>query len=174
MASSPENPAKAKRNTNKRNKMPILPIPPIPPNIPLTPGTPTFQDRDSPARQPFIASFSDFTSLTFFGLGTIPGPFPVPAGKRAVIEQVSVFASIAASAKQKIYVRVTITTAAVPNDYYLAGAEGLAETGIFIASSQMRCYADGGTNIIVQVFRTDDNGPGKAEVNVSGYLIDIP
>ena len=139
------------------------------PNVNIA-NTPIVQDRDNPARQPFTY-FADK-----FWIGNVPNVsfnFTVPGGKRLVIEQVSVIAHLTASTTQKLSARVVILVSPFPFYRFVGTDAGQTD---FVASSQMRCYADAGTSVRILVTRSDTNGGGadSAEVSLSGYLIDMP
>ena len=140
------------------------------PNVNIA-NTPIVQDRDNPARQPFTY-FADK-----FWIGNVPNVsfnFTVPGGKRLVIEQVSVSAHLTASTTQKLSAEVQIFNGSPFTFYRFVGTD--AGQNDFVASSQVRCYADAGTSVIILVTRSDTSGGGadSAGVSLSGYLIDMP
>jgi len=103
--------------------------------------------------------------------------FNVPAGKRLVIEQVAVKAQVNGTAGQKVRVEVTTEVGGTFAMYYMAGTDagiaGLYE--VFVASSQMRMYADPETHASVLVARSDTSAEAHvAVISVSGYLVDVP
>ena len=147
------------------------------PNVNIS-NSPIIQDRDNPARHPFTYNDGSQRLDGLLGVVTVFVP-QVPAGKRLVIEQVSVIADLNPSAAQKLYVNVTTGTGGGFNYYGFTGTDtGLVIAGTtdrFVASSQMRCYEDAGNSAFVTVDRSDVSAPGGGvNVNVSGYLIDIP
>ena len=134
------------------------------------------QDRDNPARQPFTLGLD----RNWTGTAQInPFYIVVPTGKRLVIEQVSVDARLTPSATQKLIVQVFTKTGSNICIYSFIGTDvgGAAGLERFIASSQMRCYADPDpTQNYIGVHRSDTNG-GKSDnamVFLSGYLVDVP
>ena len=140
------------------------------PNVNVA-NTPIVQDRDNPARQPFT-----YSPLGQFWIGNAPNisfQFTVPGGKRLVIEQVSVSANLTASTTQKLSAEVQIFGSTL-TFYRFVGTD--AGQNDFVASSQMRCYADAGTSVALLVTRSDTSvgGVNFAEVSLSGYLIDTP
>jgi len=140
------------------------------PNVNVA-NTPIVQDRDNPARQPFT-----YSPLSQFWIGNAPNisfQFTVPGGKRLVIEQVSVSANLTASTTQKLSAEVQIFGSTL-TFYRFVGTD--AGQNDFVASSQMRCYADAGTSVVILVTRNDTSvgGANFAGVSLSGYLIDMP
>ena len=128
------------------------------------------KDVDNPARQPFTF-FSSTPIPEFLGIGSFN--FQVPTGKRLVIEQVSVWI---AGGVTNLRVQVqTIFPAGQPNKFNFLGTQVIGpDNAEFIASSQMRCYADEGTTASIFVYRYFTGLSAAAEVTVSGYLIDLP
>ena len=140
------------------------------PNVNIA-NTPIVQDRDNPARQPF--AYSAGPQNWIGNAPNISFDFTVPGGKRLVIEQVSVIAHLTASTTQKLSARVVILVSPFPFYRFVGTDAGQTD---FVASSQMRCYADAGTSVTILVTRSDTSGGGAnvASVSLSGYLIDIP
>ena len=140
------------------------------PNVNVA-NTPIVQDRDNPARQPFT-----YAPVAQFWTGNAPNisfQFTVPGGKRLVIEQVSVSANLTASTTQKLSAEVQIFGSTLTFYRFVGTDAGQTD---FVASSQMRCYADAGTSVIILVTRSDTSvgGANFAGVSLSGYLIDTP
>ena len=140
------------------------------PNVNVA-NTPIVQDRDNPARQPFTYNAGDAwignaPNISFY--------FTVPGGKRLVIEQVSVSAHLTASTTQKLSAEVQIFNGSPFTFYRFVGTD--AGQNDFVASSQVRCYADAGTSVALLVTRSDTSvgGVNFGEVSLSGYLIDTP
>src|SRR5262245_51457912 len=135
------------------------------------------RDVDNGVSQPFTVTR---TSLVW-GDGIFDAPLDmatVPAGKRLVVEQVSVIALTNPGSDQKVFAWIETTNGATLSKYYLTGNDvGTFPNGIsqeFIASSLMRSYADAGTTVRVVTRRNSSNGPGRVDVTLSGYLIDSP
>ncbi len=137
------------------------------------------KDIDNTARHSFTATASDF-----FGQGSFDQTLDmatVPQGKRLVVEQVSAeYVNFANSNFRTMSAALQTTTGGVTTDYMFKGAF----TGIvldnqnlyaqYVASSQMRSYADAGTTVRV-IFRLDYAGEsGEVRASLSGYLIDVP
>ena len=140
------------------------------PNVNVA-NTPIVQDRDNPARQPFT-----YAPAGQFWIGNVPNnsfDFTVPGGKRLVIEQVSVIATLTDSTTQKLSAEVQIFGSTLTFYRFVGTDAGPTD---FVASSQMRCYADAGTSVRILVTRSDTSGGGAniASVSLSGYLIDMP
>src|SRR6266567_3008877 len=112
-------------------------------------NTASVRDVDNAARRSFTAVnggvlYPDFDHATL-DLAT------VPQGKRLVVEQVSVSHTLSTVAQIKLSAGVETTTGGVTTQYFFtrADAGGFSDGGFaleqFIASSQMRSYADAGT-----------------------------
>ena len=139
-------------------------------------NTPTVKDTDNPPRNAF--AFNDAVSFSGVSPSSSVIDIPVPAGKRLVIEQVGVTTTLAPSASQKLVVEVITTTGGTNSVYWFTGIDAPIDIGLpaFVASSQMRCYADAGSTNYIVVFRNDTSG-GSADhggISVSGYLVDVP
>ncbi len=133
------------------------------------------RDVDNPARQPF--SFSFFSHWVGSNID-LSQSFTVPAGKRLVVEQLSVDAELVPSANQKINARVLTVTPGVcgltpcnqNSTYYsIPGAAAFSSVSLqeFVASGQMRSYADPETTVTV---RSVDQTPAEiiAMTSLSG------
>jgi hypothetical protein len=127
------------------------------------------KDVDNPARQPF--TFHEVRTYNFGEPQTFS--FQVPTGKRLVIEQVSVL--ISGGVTNLRVVVSTIFPAGQSNSFHFLGTQVIQpDNAEFIASSQMRCYADEGTTALIALYRYFTGLSAGAEVTVSGYLIDLP
>jgi hypothetical protein len=136
------------------------------------------RDVDNPARQPFVFFMAAALNHWFGTAPNIDLQFSVPAGKRLVIEQISIEADLTPTASQELRGAVRTSVGGSFYDYAFVGTDS-GQDGIFedfIASSQMKSYADPGTAVQIFVTRNDTSGGSadKAEVNLSGYLIDMP
>lgn len=95
----------------------------------------------------------------------------VPAGKRLVIEFVSVNAQIPAGQ------RMTGISLMAPRQFYLLVNEQPPSAGgdaIFRAVQQLRLYASSGSTVQIGVFRSGNSGTGQFQVALSGYFEDAP
>ena len=133
------------------------------------------RDADNPARHAF--AYSSGHSW----IGNAPNAsfsLTVPAGKRLVIEQLAFFASVTASAKQKVSAEVQTTVNNVVTTYDVMGATNGSSGPFdhFIGAAQMRSYADAQSAVEILVTRADTSGGtfDDAFVSVSGYLVDLP
>lgn len=140
-----------------------------------TPSSPVpVRDVDNPARSPFEASLAfDMRD----GVDNNQASFAVPAGKRLVIEFVTAivrvpqgqsvivlfFAQIAPSGPPGIGHVIVVTPQGVFN-----------EDNNFMASQQMRVYADPWTQVIFEVSRNASAGLASGNVSVTGYLVSVP
>jgi hypothetical protein len=131
------------------------------------------RDVDNPARNVFV--YSNSSSMPD-GIHNAAYSFSVPDNKRLVIEQLSGSVDVSPTADQKVVVGVNGQVGGTYMEYFILGQDA-GTAGIFeqyLASSQMRTYAEPGNP--VTVFATRNNATGGAIVNVflSGYLVDIP
>jgi hypothetical protein len=130
-------------------------------------NTPNVRDVDNPAKSPFT-----FTALLVVSANSTFAStnFQVPASKRLVIEQVSV--SMQPGEDMTAAAVSTRIAGSEPVTYWITGTVG---AGISIASAQLRCYADGGTQVGLEA-RRNQTIPNETfgDFNVSGYLVDMP
>jgi len=134
------------------------------------------QDVDNPARHPF-AFLSVREGADLNQLPTALFSVHVPDHQRLVIEQVSVLGFVKHSDFQALRVEVEAQANGNFSAYHVAGVKMPASLVLdqSIASSQLRLYADPGTDVSIIVFRNDSSGlDDKVEVDLSGYLIDLP
>ena len=136
------------------------------------------RDVDNPARQPFVFFVDSPLNHWFSTAPNIILEFSVPSGKRLVIEQLSIEADLTPSASQKMRGVVRSSVGGLFHDYAFTGTDSGQDGNFedFIASAQMRSYADSGTTVQIFVTRNDTSGGSldKAEINLSGYLINMP
>lgn len=138
-------------------------------------NTPLFmRDVDNPARQPFQMGFP-FTMNS--GTQQVFQSFTVPAGKRLVIEYVSM-GSGSVPVGQHLFIIITTTVGAVGAFHFVAVTPqgsipppNAADT--FVASQPMRVYADPGTTVTIQMQRDSADGACGPNLTVSGYLVDV-
>lgn len=131
---------------------------------------------DEPSRQPFQLEIDFDTNglganINQITLGT------VPAGKRLVIEHVSVDASVPVG--QNLLSALKIFSggkSAVHPLITLKQGIDVSNQQRFVTSQQVRLYADAGSILILRLERdTVLGGEGLLRVaNVSGYLVDLP
>jgi hypothetical protein len=141
-------------------------------------NTPTVKDVDSPARQPFQTGaglhMDQGMGETTFNLTA------VPAGKRLVIDYVSVFGVVPTGQKM-----VTAAILLIQPDlsflqsYFRISSQGPCgiSSGFgdcFVASDQVRLYADPGTTVRAYTQRDDASGAGQVTFFVSGYFVNLP
>jgi len=139
-------------------------------------NTPTVSDADNPARQPFQAyGYEEFIgNLSAYVVITT-----VPAGKRLIIEHVSVIGSVLTGQK---LIRASIGVGngdVIFHDLPISaqGSEFGGFRDLYIASEQVRLYADPGTQVYYFVARNNYRGSepeGYTEATISGYLVDVP
>ena len=137
------------------------------------------RDVDNPARQPVIRLADDVNVL----VGETQASkqmYTVPAGKRLVIEFVSVRTFV--DPGQKVFVEVGVSDGQTSYDINLAptlvGKFPAGNSGLFgdrsAISQQTRLYANAGDTVHAFVQKNDDTGAGQANINVTGYLVDVP
>jgi len=133
-----------------------------------------FQNRDEPARQPFqrFASFQMQAPATGAG-----DTFTVPAGKRLVIEYVSLRTNINTGANQVVSYSLSNqgggslgTFSFVPQPTI---DSAIGTTG-YIAHGQLRAYCDPGTNVTITAVRNSTNDSDTVNYTVSGYYVNVP
>ncbi len=96
----------------------------------------------------------------------------IPTGKRLVVQTVSMYRSGATSVgSTQIFINASIngtysSFAVPPASPSTASYSGATLTGLF--------YADGGTELLANAFRTSTTGAESETVTVSGYLVDVP
>jgi len=138
------------------------------------------RDVDNPARQPVIRLADDVNVL----VGETQASkqmYTVPAGKRLVIEFVSVRTFVGPPG-QKLFVAVGVSDGQTTYDINLAptlvgtftvGTGGTTGDRSAI-SQQTRLYANAGDTVRAFVQKNDDVGAGQATITVMGYLVDVP
>ena len=144
-------------------------------------NTPSVSDADNPARQPFQAVVTGVLSASG-DTGNVPIT-TVPAGKRLIIEHVSVFCF--AQTGQRIFlasIGVALQNAyngANLNHYLTLSPQGSNgfDLDFYTASEQVRLYADPGTQVFVDAAGNPPSAsglPSSAHFAISGYLVDVP
>ncbi len=130
------------------------------------------RDVDNPARQPFQWPFV---------WSVAPGSFDefspfvtVPAGKRLVIETISVQAT--ADVVSHIRIRIQTTADGQLSGHFIdvanrGGAAGLTN---FHGTHAVRIYADPGSSVRFGAGRNDSSGFVSVEAAISGYFVDVP
>ncbi|PYL50331.1 MAG: hypothetical protein DMF33_13090 [Verrucomicrobia bacterium] len=145
-------------------------------NVVNTPASPVpVRDVDNPAKQPFQAEamggFADGASTT----GDIPIT-TVPAGKRLVIEHVSVFGTMLPGQKM---VRAVMHRFSVFGHSLVISAQGSNADGssdYFVASELIRFYDNDGLPVAWEAERDSSAGANLAgiDINCDGYFVDCP
>ncbi len=132
----------------------------------------------SPALQPFQANIYINIANGSSGGGDNGNISPgsqtvlIPAGKRLVVQTVSVYRSGSFSATTtQIFINASVngsyTAYAVPPaPPSTASYSGATLSGLF--------YADGGTELLANAFRNSTSGAETETVSISGYLVDVP
>lgn len=127
------------------------------------------QDVDRPTAQPFKQT----SQLTFdpgFALA-MGGQFSVPAGKRLVIECVTVIAEVPLG-QNVLYARIVnagnalILTLTHPGNY--------AAGEVFVGTHRVFAVLEPGTQVQPSAFRDSGTAGGTMSMLISGYLVDVP
>jgi hypothetical protein len=135
------------------------------------------RDVENPARQPFqteflSAEFPDGVAVNFSPLTT------VPQGKRLVIEQVSVVGGMLLGQKMvQAGIQVSQNENNVRHNLIVTaqGTSGCCRD-IYVASQQVRLYADAGSSVLGFAVRNTTTGYANLALSysISGYMIDAP
>ena len=136
------------------------------------------KEQNNPAFQPF--QFQQGFSL-LGGNASLSVNFPVPAGKRLVVEQISgyfVGNSNGTVPRMQVQTHVNGLLSALWIPLTYVGSDSF--TGVaYMGAQQIRMYADGGTNLVVTATKSVD-GVGQytsatsGNITISGYLVNIP
>jgi hypothetical protein len=138
------------------------------------------RDVDNPARQP-VVRLADDVNVLVGETQAFKQMYTVPAGKRLVIEFVSVRTFVLPPG-QTFSVEVGVSDGQTTYDINLAptlvgtftvgtGGNKVARSAI---SQQTRVYANAGDTIRAFAQKGDDVGAGQANITVMGYLVDVP
>ena len=152
------------------------------PAVSLAPGA-SIRDADNPARQPFqIALLVQLDP----GVAVADNLFPVPDGKRLVIEYVSGFGEIPiGQSLTNVSVSTSVRGDTPPNQsppvvshFFVPTVTGSYNGTVNnnVISAQTRFYSDGcnGCYVQVQANRNGTNGSADFHFSIAGYLVDIP
>jgi hypothetical protein len=143
-------------------------------NVVNTPAAPVFvRDVDNPAKQPF-----ETTGLLAFSDGQYDIELTVttvPAGKRLIIEYVSLYATLFTG--QSLVFATLHSTGNNGNAYHRLPITGPTNDGgydEFMVSQAIRMYADPGTPVTLRVRRSTSSGYSlDGDYAISGYFIDV-
>ena len=132
------------------------------------PASPVFvRNVDDPAHKPI-----QIPGGIIFNNGTANLPvFPVPAGKRFVIEYVSARVHLQPGQILDQFEIWTSTGGGMLPHQMIATPQG--NTGVSLVSQPVRLYADPGTLISIFVRSTIQNVVGSGSLSLSGYLVDV-
>ncbi len=99
----------------------------------------------------------------------------VPAGKRLVIEHVSVRIELALGQTARASIAVSLNGKTASHYLVMVGQGtviGQPDRAVFVTSQEMRLYVDPGTRPGVNVERDNANQLGNAYASISGQLVD--
>ena len=125
---------------------------------------------DNPAKQPFQAFVPVYLPNR---QNSATGPtIPVPAGKRLVIQMVSVWRSgtLAPGEGVRAYVGCTVKSSLIFYPLPFVPTDGTVAPGTMQA---VTLYADSGTDLMINVFRNGTSGDEADFASVTGYLVDM-
>ena len=159
------------------------PLPPAPTNVNVV-NTPNVnvanttdspvpvRDVDSPARHTIVetGAVTGFSNGSNFAGVTI---FTVPAGKRVVIEHVSVFGQMLPGQKM-VHASILVSFSTTYLRISAQGSNAGGSRDYFVASEQVSCRALPQTQVEVFVERdsTAGDNPSSVRFEISGYLVD--
>jgi hypothetical protein len=129
------------------------------------------RDVDNPARQPVQAEGSCNGTLG----GCLKTIYTVPAGKRLVIEYASMRANIPVGEVAELLIDTVVGDKVVRNGLPPT-APSVAFLGFSAANmgQQVRLYADPGTIVNVEAFRSASGNEASFDFTISGHLVDVP
>jgi hypothetical protein len=154
---------------------------PAPSNVVIVNTPLPVREVDKPANQPFQAYISLHLDLTETSKSDF---FSVPAGKRLVIEFVSVIGSAASGDKMIASITTTLNLnggsgpiVTAQHNLVMIEQGPINDPMNFTAAQPMRVYADPVTDVHANIARTNPTSgtsTASATITISGYLIDVP
>ncbi len=126
------------------------------------------RDAEAPARHAFQ------TELIFSvspGQQYDLGAFTVPAGRRLVIEQVTVDGFTAPAGRLLASVKTSVGGALAQHNLVMQEQGTFNGAAFLVASQRVRLYADPGTDVEVYILQSDPGG-SVIDATVSGYLVE--
>jgi len=154
------------------------------PTVGFAPGS-TIGIDSGPNNPVFVRSVDDALRDTFQKQVTFtidPGDFgknaviPVPVGKRAVIEHVSVSGNDLGGNRLRYGVLTVKVVNGIWNqvEHYLVADKQSDSLAIYNASQPLRAYSDPGTTIVVEAGREMAAGSANVTFSISGYYVAVP
>jgi hypothetical protein len=139
--------------------------------VSLAPGT-TVNVLSNDARQPFQAAASQVQNGTNVSTLTIA---TVPAGKRLVIEFISLSGQVPPTQHVELMQVLTVTdTGGVFHDMLIhEQPDAVIGDALFRSVQSLRLYANAGTQINVVLRRSSSIGQATYGASISGYLVDL-
>ncbi len=150
------------------------------PTVKVDPGSPVpvQVQVNEPARQPFFCQLQmvipDGTGSTyaiFRDVTSAAAPCVVPAGKRGVVEFVSLYAQMPYE-QRLTFTRLSGGNA--NNQFIQVQATDTANTALVSASQPMTMYLDSGNGLTLYVGRTSPQGSQLVDAYVTGHYVDLP
>jgi hypothetical protein len=133
---------------------------------------------DNPAIQPIqlkaVVTLTDgaFNSFSAFTLPGTSTPFIVPTGKRLVIEYAAIVSPLPPNQTTFVALQPVLSGVAIP--FNLAVFKTGAVQDFFVASQQVRLYADPNTSVSFLVTRlSNSGGGGEHEAHIMGHFVNL-
>lgn len=97
--------------------------------------------------------------------------YDVPVGKRLVLDYVSAWADVSAGERLRFVIQTTVGSNSVDYRLVPSSIDNGDGTVSLTANQSMRICADGGTRVVLQIFRDKPNSSSKAGFAFSGSLV---
>ena len=127
------------------------------------------------ADDPGRSAFAFFTSDSWDSGDSHNVSLTVPAGKRLVIQAVSISSLLNTHGQKMLTAAVQAHVNGQLEDYFMTPTfTGVSTSGrdVYVASQQATVYADGGTDVLLFGSKDSSSGGGILDVSVQGHLID--
>jgi len=132
--------------------------------------TTAFSVQSSPPLQPFAKEIA----ATFPGNGTsATAMFTVPAGKRLVIETVSLLIFLPSGQNyDSVSIATSVGGQTVNYSLFPGPIPQSGTASVYGITQPLKIYADAGTQVVAAVLRPIAFGDGTLDLVISGYLVD--
>jgi hypothetical protein len=144
------------------------------PSVTINNSTPVnVRDAEGPARHPFQAKAE--VQLGQGHIVAVSTLLTVPAHKLLVIETLDAqFGADTAGQAPGIQLFNIVGGVTGFHSIPMIMQQAVAGASLYVGSQPVRYYADAGTPVQVDMGRTSDAGNANFEINISGYLVDLP